>query len=1595
MEIEEVFNGLNFKYYFVPSGSSNQSDSYQNLTSSVENNCLNSSNENLQNTSLIGLNQNFADRNSFIDTHNSSALDIGGSENWKSHREDNHISDGANHSNGNDNRLIKRAVLVDRNKMYYKDKNGVNSGNSAAHTIEKKSLKASMQENKNSLKNKLMMRRPMTLLIEQGIIPPLQTPVSIYERKQKLERAKTGDFLNHKIQRRPERAELIQQHILEDTVVDPHVAEKQKTLKRARLIDNLNDRLSRRPGPIDLVMANYLILPSNANDKNHDDERELKNDPYDHSNFTDCDYESQHNFDQNFLDRHVTETTMNDFGSMSYDDFGIDACNKGEQNHLNQSCKNNITNDSKRLCINDKGGEDDASLENFASTESSNFIINQPYPKNNSIQRATSPSNNVNQKAVFKFKASDSDSSVPYPPPLPLQSISKKINIKQANNFKNQSLSKNNITHSPSCILSDLFNRTNVNTTILNSGSKPKPTYTSSNNNNVINKLKTIKFHEYKGPPCTSPGPSLNCNSFNSSSLSSIHPTNKDSNIVTNDSYNVTFNGSCNIISTSMPILPPCSNAYDLLLRQQKLFLQLQLECQQQLGLINHSLGQTNNDNKTVTNDNNSHSDNKKPQTPKSTQTHDNDKVNKAKTPIQNYYANNTNKQASSIFVSLSNTGQNFKSDGTHTGNNKSQYTSAYHNNQFRQNQTNFNKETLAIQLDNSELINHRDDSDRMTKNDNATNQSNGVYKNPLFNISMSNHTIALNNINHAVFKFNDLIDNILASSSSNNNHSNESSSLSITLKHIDDPIYVSNGNRLTPNHLLRVKERENIEDIANRNDIVSSNSNELIKQLIFYNQRLSQSLLNRSAINKQAFILNTIQTNQFMKTNQISQQSPNIAPTKVGGSKNMDALKNSVNGKNEKTSVIEPTNLISTTMSFPDKNCTDDSGYVNFDYIGCNTNLNKNIAGAKKIVNNNLGRKCPLEILTVPELRSELKKRKLPVSGPKPYLLERLKSFVSEIIANKNYPKLVAFLNDKVCHDNDHIGKDKLPNLPSGHILTSLPSESQNQGPAIYDFLYLGDEDNEINNKSNLEASKSSIPSKPFYAVYAETKDTLSQKQYNNLKYEKKTMNINDFFTDIGIMLSSPNTPSFDSLGYLAGNNHKLKNNLKQFFPKEFMTKTQKAAYHCQSFDNRISSLNHNNNPFNGFFPTESHSDDQSVLNNSNNFITPSLNFAHGTSHNIISNSAQPKYNTDLINCISPNSFVLDDISFQNKNNSFEAKSFDIRSSTNGLPLNIMIKLQREKIAELQRQLRRSQIELENQLAIASSSPKVLPVGSKDDIKIKDPLKLKSYKTLEQISYVDSPSLSYIEENIVNIIDENTNYINKLINNHRSNHDYTNNIDQNFYHQRNNLMYLNDSKQTHLSSNITKYDQNNDSNIHDSTLTYQQLTLTTQGQHDYRSSVNQMDLNDIQSDISTLCNNCSYDSNYSSELNIYSNNNTNNDTLSREHYFYNDQPIEGPIFLNANQYTPPEYKNDQSTINLNIKYEDKATFGECNNDPITNDLPVINYSYNNNYYKSSCNINNSDLLDLFPPMEDLEMMSRALSPLDINSLFLVGGQIE
>jgi hypothetical protein len=117
-----------------------------------------------------------------------------------------------------------------------------------------------------ALKVKLLVRRPMTTLVEQGILPSPKTSPALHEQRQKLERAKKGDLLKSMIAKRPGRQELVHRHILEDVRpgVDPSLYDKQRQLKRAKLADSLSNQLLARPGPLELIQKNILHTDDNV-----------------------------------------------------------------------------------------------------------------------------------------------------------------------------------------------------------------------------------------------------------------------------------------------------------------------------------------------------------------------------------------------------------------------------------------------------------------------------------------------------------------------------------------------------------------------------------------------------------------------------------------------------------------------------------------------------------------------------------------------------------------------------------------------------------------------------------------------------------------------------------------------------------------------------------------------------------------------------------------------------------------------------------------------------------------------------------------------------------------------------------------------------------------------------------------------------------------------------------------------------------------------------------------------------------------------------------------------------------------------------------
>lgn len=316
--------------------------------------------------------------------------------------------------------------------------------------IEHTSLQKSMEKNKESLKVKLMLRRPASQLADQGILPPLKTPPAFHEQRQKLERAKMGDLLKSKIQKRPDRKELVRQHILEESTADPNVQDKQRQLRKARLADGLNNQISRRPGPMDLVKGNILHV-------------------------------------DDIVDQALRE------GSLAL-------CNESEA--LSPSTKISFDEDSGS-----DGGFSPSPPYDFSEHSQSSLPPVEPIE----------PSPNCNDGSPGSIRTSFSlspPSSVPSPmsifpsvvSPLPQESVPEVLNNTQ---LQNKDTSKNN-----------------------KKKTKPK----------TQQKARTIKFHEYKGPPNA---------------------------------------------QKNQPPPPPStasteSSSYDRLLQQQQLFLQMQLEWQQQ-----------------------------------------------------------------------------------------------------------------------------------------------------------------------------------------------------------------------------------------------------------------------------------------------------------------------------------------------------------------------------------------------------------------------------------------------------------------------------------------------------------------------------------------------------------------------------------------------------------------------------------------------------------------------------------------------------------------------------------------------------------------------------------------------------------------------------------------------------------------------------------------------------------------------------------------------------------------------------------------------------------------------------------------------------
>uniref|UniRef100_A0A336M5B9 CSON010247 protein n=1 Tax=Culicoides sonorensis TaxID=179676 RepID=A0A336M5B9_CULSO len=126
--------------------------------------------------------------------------------------------------------------------------------------VDSTPLQPQMDKNKESLKVKLMVRRTMNELIQQNIIPPPKPSPTLHQQYKQLERAKTGDVLKQKILHRPQREELERRHILDhqQNYIDPSIAEKRRLLSKAMIADHLNSKISHRPGPLELIEKNIL-----------------------------------------------------------------------------------------------------------------------------------------------------------------------------------------------------------------------------------------------------------------------------------------------------------------------------------------------------------------------------------------------------------------------------------------------------------------------------------------------------------------------------------------------------------------------------------------------------------------------------------------------------------------------------------------------------------------------------------------------------------------------------------------------------------------------------------------------------------------------------------------------------------------------------------------------------------------------------------------------------------------------------------------------------------------------------------------------------------------------------------------------------------------------------------------------------------------------------------------------------------------------------------------------------------------------------------------------------------------------------------------
>ncbi|XP_074601164.1 uncharacterized protein LOC141855150 isoform X2 [Brevipalpus obovatus] len=376
--------------------------------------------------------------------------------------------------------------------------------------VDNASIRMSMDKNKESLKLKLMLRRPIQQLVEQGILPPLNHSPNFYEQSKKLERARMENFLKHKIQRRPDRQALIQKHILEDTTVSPTIHSKQRQLKKARLADDLNDRLSHRPGPLELVKGNILLTDEKFAQAVKQGQIQFK---------ATCEGEPIKYPPPRFVIEE--ETSSDDAASpsqsrMSEKSIAVEKdCSLGSD--FIQHLKGSELDSSNSI------GSSKNSVE---VTPCSTMTLNQV----TSIMAPNLQNQTISPGAFSPFSPPASVPAAPVSQILPGFSVASPQSVSTGATI---------IASSPSSVSSPSNSSSSIQTP--NSVGKESAQILTKNRKKSKSKsqpkTKTIKFHEYKGPPSAQKSQSLANNSSESS--------------------------------------------YELLLKQQQLFLQWQLEWQQ------------------------------------------------------------------------------------------------------------------------------------------------------------------------------------------------------------------------------------------------------------------------------------------------------------------------------------------------------------------------------------------------------------------------------------------------------------------------------------------------------------------------------------------------------------------------------------------------------------------------------------------------------------------------------------------------------------------------------------------------------------------------------------------------------------------------------------------------------------------------------------------------------------------------------------------------------------------------------------------------------------------------------------------------------